>query len=64
MGDGVYTDCEITDYDVEHIDTCKIATYNKNRAEELIQLIENKTNKPLSEKKKESLREMHRYIGD
>ena len=64
MGDGVYWDCEIADYDVEHIDACKIATDNKNRAGELIKLIERKTGKPLSEKKKEKLRKIHRYIGD
>ncbi len=45
MSDGIYMDCEMTDYDVEHMANGTIATYDKDYAEKEIQRAEKKFGK-------------------
>ena len=57
-----YMDCEYTEYDVKHSKD-PIPTYDKDRAEKDIKLIEEITKKKLSEKEKERIRKGFKYIG-
>ena len=62
MSDG-YMDCEYTDYDVKH-SRDPIPTYDKDRAEKEIALLEKITGMKLSEKRKEKIRKGYKVIED
>ena len=63
MCDGLYMDCEYTDYDVAHSND-PILTYDKDAAEKWIALMEKITHKKLSDNVKDRIRKRYRYIGD
>ena len=63
MWDGVYMDCEYSDYELEHIDD-PIPTYDKNAAEKVIAHVERITHTNFSEAIKERVRKGFRYVGD
>ena len=59
----VYMDCEYTDYDVKH-SSDPIPTYDKNRAEKEIALLEKITKKKLTDKQKEKIRKGYKVIEE